>query len=232
MVLSRNHVVVMPDGNRRWAKEHNLDNLVSYDICMMRMYENVIKAFETGFRYYTIWLGSTKKFHERPADEVIKMLDVVNRCFVHRFPKRWNDKDHIFVNVVGEWGSALRARGIKHPLYQNPVSSELSRAILRGDGCVLTLLVSFDSPEPTRSSLRDLVHPDANISVLPVLDLGISGLPKVDLWLRTGDRSPDSRIIANDKSCYLATPTYWPDMTAYRFEQCVQAARIPPVVKS
>ncbi|MCK9351743.1 MAG: undecaprenyl diphosphate synthase family protein [Candidatus Pacebacteria bacterium] len=232
MVLLRNHVVVMPDGNRRWSKEHNLDHLVSYDICMMRMYENVIKAFETGFRYYTIWLGSTKKFYERPKDEVIKMLDVVNRCFVHRFPKQWNDKDHIFVNIVGEWEEVLNSRGIKHPLYQNPISPKLSRAILSVDGCVLTLLVSFDSPEPTRSFLRELVHPDTNISALPILDLEIPGLPKADLWLRTGDLSPDIRVITNDKSCYLATPTLWPDMMSGHFEQCVQAARIPPTSRS
>jgi len=185
-----------------------------------------MRAFSIGVRYCTVRLGSLKNFCERPAEEVVVLLDVVNRFLMRTFPKdRLHPENNISSNIVGEWGDIIRLRRIEHQLSRNPIPPERAERVFQGGGRVLTLLVGFDVPERTQYVLNELSRAKAKISTLPrCMELGVKGLPKVDLWLRTGDRSSGERAIMNHDSCYFATPTYWPDMTMDLFEDYLLSA--------
>jgi undecaprenyl pyrophosphate synthase len=175
-----------------------------------------------GFQYCTVWLISTKNLYERPNDEVIAVFDAIVRCIVRQSLCEWRTEERILINIIGEWREILHSRNISHVLRGNPVSPKRSREIIFDGNRVLTFLAGFDGPKETYQALRAIARHDSNITELPDLDLGIDGLPKPDLWIRTGDQT--ERLIKNEKSSYLAVPTYWPDMNANRFEHCVRTA--------
>jgi undecaprenyl diphosphate synthase len=81
------HVAIIPDGNRRWAKERGLPGSTghaqagNYD----SIYRLVDTARETGVHYLTFWLFSTENW-KRDKQEVDQLFTIILR-FLKRFEK-------------------------------------------------------------------------------------------------------------------------------------------------
>jgi len=98
-----NHLAIIPDGNRRWAKEHDMpawkghweggkvvDNL--FDWCA-----------ELGIPNATIWASSTENLKIRPKKEVRELFKVYQH-FLERWEKKESilDKYKIKVRFIGD----------------------------------------------------------------------------------------------------------------------------------
>ena len=79
-----NHVAIILDGNRRWAKEHKLPKLEGH----RRGFENIRKLtnyiFSRGVKYLSVFAFSTENF-KRTQDEVKYLMDM----FVKEFKKEY-----------------------------------------------------------------------------------------------------------------------------------------------
>ena len=89
-----NHVAIILDGNRRWAREHKLPKLEGH----RRGFENIRKLtnyiFSRGVKYLSVFAFSTENF-KRTQDEVKYLMDM----FVKEFKKEYISlhKDNIKV---------------------------------------------------------------------------------------------------------------------------------------
>jgi undecaprenyl diphosphate synthase len=63
------HVVIIPDGNRRWAKEKNLPSIEGHRVGFNRFKEVVREAQKLGIKTLTIWGFSTENW-DRSKEEV------------------------------------------------------------------------------------------------------------------------------------------------------------------
>ena len=72
------HVVVIPDGNRRWAKKHGLDELEGHK--KAGAYENLklllSEAEKIGIKYFTLWGFSTENW-QRSKKEVDSLFELM-----------------------------------------------------------------------------------------------------------------------------------------------------------
>jgi undecaprenyl diphosphate synthase len=69
------HVVVIPDGNRRWAKEKGLPAFMGHKKGAEVLEPTLRAAKKLGIKYYTTWVFSTENW-KREKDEVEALFDL------------------------------------------------------------------------------------------------------------------------------------------------------------
>ncbi len=87
------HVAIIPDGNRRWAKERNLPTLEGHRRGLNNFFALADDAKHLGIKYITFWGFSTENWN-RSDKEVEYLLDIF-RGTVKKFRKKFQkDKVH------------------------------------------------------------------------------------------------------------------------------------------
>jgi undecaprenyl diphosphate synthase len=80
------HLGIIPDGNRRWAKERGLSTLEGHRRGMQVGQEIALAAFERGVKYYTAYTFSTENWR-RTQEEVGYLMNLFHSFLVKEFHK-------------------------------------------------------------------------------------------------------------------------------------------------
>lgn len=94
-----NHIAIIPDGNRRWAKARGKSIHFGHKMGAERSYELVRTAAKRGVKTITFWAFSTENWRRSPR-EVAYLL----RLFAH-FTKKWireAKKENIQLRFIGD----------------------------------------------------------------------------------------------------------------------------------
>jgi undecaprenyl diphosphate synthase len=70
------HVAIIPDGNRRWAKARNLEPWEGHQAGAKNTEELIRTAQELGIKELSIWGSSLENLTKRPLDEKLGLLKV------------------------------------------------------------------------------------------------------------------------------------------------------------
>lgn len=89
-VVLPKHIVLIPDGNRRWAKEHGLTLEEGHRKGMEAIIETTRVAQNWGIKYLTIWAFSTENWNRSP-DEVRYLMKVFKE-FIKKFLREFLEK--------------------------------------------------------------------------------------------------------------------------------------------
>ena len=66
-----NHIAIIPDGNRRWAKRKGLPSFHGHRYAAEKNLPDLLeKAGKLGVRYFTFWALSTENLEKRTKAEV------------------------------------------------------------------------------------------------------------------------------------------------------------------
>lgn len=75
------HIAIIMDGNRRWAKKQGLDVVVGHQKMAREGIERVVKAaIELGVKYLTLWAFSTENWDRDPR-EVKALMNLFRELF-------------------------------------------------------------------------------------------------------------------------------------------------------
>lgn len=75
------HVAIIMDGNRRWARAHGFDVIVGHQKMAREGIERVVKAsIDLGIKYLTLWAFSTENWDRDPR-EVKALMDIFREIF-------------------------------------------------------------------------------------------------------------------------------------------------------
>ena len=75
------HVAIIMDGNRRWARAHGFDVIVGHQKMAREGIERVVKAsIDLGIQYLTLWAFSTENWDRDPR-EVKALMDIFREIF-------------------------------------------------------------------------------------------------------------------------------------------------------
>ena len=72
------HVAIIPDGNRRWAKERNLPTILGHEKGYERVRECVSYAREMGIAFVSVWAFSTENW-KRKEEEIDDLMGLVSK---------------------------------------------------------------------------------------------------------------------------------------------------------
>ncbi len=223
------HVAIIPDGNRRWAKEHGKSEFEGYIEGTKRFREVSRAAFEMRISYFTLWFMSEDNLKKRNSVKVTQLISLFRRELETRRTLDNCLKNEIRFRTFGSWN-----RVVNNPRLLNAIQT-LQERTKEFDQRSLTILFGY-------SGVHEMIEAVKGVCKLPpgsierfdeeILKkaLWTRELPPVDLIIRTGacEEGPNwshnssgfmMLLAANAKT--FSPPTLWPDFTVEMFRQTV-----------
>lgn len=217
------HLAIIPDGNRRWAKKHGiLDVKEIYKEGTRCLSEIVEESFQQGVLYLTIWASSYLNLRSRPA----RLVYALEKIYADSFQKLADmdiiKREKVRVDVFGDWRDLLQKDTI------NVIDSVIDLTS-NNEGKTLTILVGYDGQRERGAALKKLFDRYRNENGVLPDDLAAANkllqthswtghLPDVDLIIRTGSHNDPhnsaSFLSFLSGESQLAFPdTLWPEFT-------------------
>ncbi len=180
-----NHVAIVPDGNRRWAKKRGLAPWRGHLAGAKKTEEQVQVAFNLGLKCLSYWGGSYDNLIKRGKIEINNLFKIYERYFNKLIKDKKIYENEVKVNVIGRWREILPKTGIK-------AAEELVKATESHNKRKLNFFIAYDGTHEMISAIKSIVkeaRKNRNITVTPDLlkeHLWTKDLPPVDLLIRTG----------------------------------------------
>ena len=209
------HIVLFPDGNRRWAKERGVDTMEGHKEGYKRLLDFSIWCKERGIKTITAFGFSTENW-KRPKAEVTYLMRLLEYGFKQNFLKDSPDSKKlktlgVRVRVIGERDhlSGFLKKAIEEAEEFTKDNNEL----------FLNLAISYggrwDIVQATQKIVKEGISPDKITEELFSSYLSTAGLPDPDLVIRAGGEKRFSNFVLWQAaySELFFYPKYWPDFT-------------------
>lgn len=171
-----NHISIIMDGNRRWAKKRGLPSAEGHRQGSIAFESLMDYAKKIGLKCLSAWAFSTENW-ERSKEEIDYLFSLV-RKEMERYKKKFI-KEKIHFYHIG--------RKDRLPEDIRKVLEETEEATKDFDDFIVALAVDYGGHDEITRTIKKLV--DGNIEITPENienNLDTAGLPKVDLIIRTG----------------------------------------------
>ena len=220
------HVVIVPDGNRRWAKKRGIAPWRGHIAGAKRGVEQIEAALDLGIKCLSIWGGSYGNLTKRSKIE-INVLFRIYESYLRKLIKRKELHDNkVRVSVIGRWPEVFPKSAIK-------AAREVMDATKDYNNHYLSFFLAYDGAQEMLAAVRDMVKEarvNKNLKVTPELlksYLWSGHLPVVDFLIRTGSyKDPHNSAgfmmwhTANSQ-LYYAKESY-PDFSREKFIQAIK----------
>lgn len=218
------HVAIIPDGNRRWAKKRALRPWTGHQQGINAFEKVLEKALELKIPYLTFWGSSWDNLTLRPKLEV----DFLIKLYQSQFEKIAQDKrihdNKVRVNVFGHWREILPSDCQKSIKKAVEATRDYGKHFL-------TFLLAYDGVVEMANCVQKIVDSAKGKAVkvsekLIKQNLWTKDLPQVDLLIRTGCEN-DPHLSAGFMMWDTAysqlyfTKTFLPDFTPREFEEAI-----------
>lgn len=97
------HIAIIPDGNRRWAKENGLKPWEGHLAGADRIEEMVRKALELKIKNISFWGSSMDNLKKRPILEKKALLDIYEKYFKRLIESKEVHQNEAKINIIGRW---------------------------------------------------------------------------------------------------------------------------------
>lgn len=201
------HIVIIMDGNGRWAKKRNLDRISGHREGMKSVRSIVKAAKDLGIKYITLYAFSVQNW-KRPQSEVNALMELLKHYLI-------KEGDKLIEN-----GVRLNAIGRLWELPKD-VYEVLEDSINKSKSCTeltLTLALSYGGREEIVDAVRNIISKknimpkQVNQSTI-AQNLYTSDLPEPDLMIRTSGEMRLSNFMLWQLAYteIYVTKTLWPN---------------------
>lgn len=202
------HLAIIMDGNRRWAKQHGLPTLEGH----RRGYDKVKAVGEwcldRNIKYLTVYAFSTENWNRAPAE-----IEYLMKLFEQALTNELNDfvRLGLRLKVIGE-----RSR------FSTAIQQAIERAeaaTAAGDRGTLQLGLNYGGRLEIIEACKRLAAQTSDGAIITeelfAAQLWTAGTPDPDLIIRTGGEQRLSNFLLwqSAYSELYFTPTFWPDFT-------------------
>jgi len=202
------HIVLFPDGNRRWAKQKGLASLNGH----LQGYNNLLDFSEwcknRGVKALTAFGFSTENWN-RTKEEVDYLMNLLEKCLVDNIEKY--NKNGVKVRVIGQ--KERLPESLQKAIEETEKETEDNSSLF------LNLAISYggkwDILQATKRIIQDKIPLDKIDEKLFESYLSTAGLPTPDLIIRAGGEMRMSNFILwqGAYSELYFCPKFWPDFT-------------------
>lgn len=217
------HIVIIPDGNRRWAKKRGQPAQAGHLAGAENSTRILKTALELKIPYLTIWGTSLANITERSPREVSFLFKIFENYFA-KLSREVKGKE-IKVNVLGRWKQ----------LFPEETQQSLQKIIKQTKGAKtynLTFLMAYSGLDEITQAVKKIAHlkqKDKKIKINGPLikkSLWTKDLPPVDLVIRTGGEphwSAGLMMWDVAEAQLHFTNTLWPDFSPEEFKKIIKA---------
>lgn len=98
------HILIIPDGNRRWAKLKNLAAFIGHKHGAERFNEIAEALFEREkIEFLTFWVLSKDNLEKRPKEEIEFLLDILEQQLLTELKSSKYEEFGIRFRAIGLW---------------------------------------------------------------------------------------------------------------------------------
>lgn len=214
------HIAVIPDGNRRWARKRGLFPWQGH-LAGVRALEKILEAVrDLKIPYFTFWAGSYDNLIKRPTRETNFLYGLYSKYFLKLAKDKRIHKDKIKINVFGRWQEVVPKKA-KEAIEK---SIQLTKDY---NNYFLTVLVAYNGVDEVVEAMKNIAK-SKNAEITADLikeNLWTADLPPVDLLIRTGGEPHNSTGFmmwhtANTQLYF--TKTLWPDFDKKEFQKAIE----------
>jgi len=202
------HIVLFPDGNRRWAKQKGIHTLEGHK----QGYNNLLDFSEwckqRGIKVLTAFGFSTENWN-RSKEEVNYLMKLLESCLSDNLAKY--NKDGVRVKVIGQ-----RER---LPKSLQKAIKKTEAATKNNQNLFLNLAISYGGKWDILNAIKEIIKEgiptDQIDEKLFESHLSTAGLPAPDFIIRAGGEMRMSNFVlwqAAYSELYFS-PKFWPDFT-------------------
>ena len=206
------HVAIILDGNGRWAKSQYLPRIAGHQAGIKTARAIIESAAKTGVEVLSYFIFSSENW-QRPIEEVSSIMDFFLRALQTDVNKL--HQNNIRFQVIGDLSP--------FSLETQQRIADATQMTAQNTGMTLVLAANYggqwDLTQATqqlaKKVLAGVLNPEDITSSLLEQHLATAGLPRPDLFIRTGGE----QRISNFFLWQLAyaelyfTPVYWPDFS-------------------
>ena len=222
------HIVLIPDGNRRWARKRGLPPFFGHRQGVKTLEKILKAALDLKIPYFTFWGTSLDNVTKRSSSEVNFLFKLFERHFKKLAKVREVHQNGVRINVLGRW----------EKLFPEKTKKAIREAIEKTKNYKnyqLTFLMAYSGIDEMTTAIRGIAEFRIQNSELRINEESIKAnlwtkdLPAVDLVFRTAsERNNWSHLSAGlmmwdlaDAQIYF-TQTLFPDFSVAEFKKAIK----------
>ena len=182
------HVVIIPDGNRRWAKKHGMPPIAGHKRGLDTALRVVKASRNLGIKVLTLWGFSTENW-KRPNAEVSYLM----RIYLAFFKRHM--KELVKEGVRFMW----LGRRDRVPKALRTILEQLEQVTAKNKKYILNICIDYGGHEELVSLVKKIIakkiKPSEVSEDLIAANLQTAGLPDPDLLIRTSGEMRTSGIM-------------------------------------
>lgn len=214
------HLAIIPDGNRRWAKKHMLETIFGHKRGMEVVRSAINVCIRNGIRFLSFYTFSLENFN-RPNHEQSYLFDLLINDFPRNLPELITNG--VRVKFIGDRSRfpAIMQNVIAHLEEQTQHLTTLQINLLFCYGATAEIVSAV---QRIAQQVKDGVLDAANITEETVYNaLWTNGIPNPELIIRTGGvmRLSNFLLMQAAYSEFAFVDDFWPDITEDRLQQCL-----------
>ena len=218
-----NHIAIIMDGNRRWAKKRHLPTNLGHKEGAQRLEDIAKYCSKLGVKYLTVYAFSTENWR-RSEEEVNYLMDLLADSITD-FDKRFKGQ-HGRIKLIGDInGLPQRLQdGIRH-IEETTKDSK--------DGTTVNVAINYGGRPEIVNATKQIAEDYKNGKIASLNDINeelvsnymyTKGDPDPDLIIRTGGDIRMSNFLTwqGVYSEFLFTDCLWPDFKEQELDKAIE----------
>lgn len=175
------HVVIVPDGNRRWAKARGLLPWEGHEEGAQNVERLIREARDLGIQEISWWGSSLENIKKRPIAEVKALFDVYTKYFKNILTSEEVKEGKVKIRIIGRFREQFPRSLVK-------LLDKVVEKTKESEGSLLNIFLAYSGDDDMFQAIEKLVASGkGNVTKEDVKDaLMTRDLSPVDYLIRTG----------------------------------------------
>lgn len=216
------HIAIIMDGNRRWAKEKNLQTGLGHKKGAEVLEEISRYCNKIGLKYLTVYAFSTENW-KRSKEEVHGIMILLEKYLDHFL--KTADLDNIKLRIIGNWDSEEVPEKLRNKM------RELQEKTDKNTGLTLNIAFNYGGRKEIVRACKNIAEQvkEGNLNIEDINEeifsnnLYTQGQDDPDLVIRTSGELRTSNFLPWQitYSEFLFLDKYWPDFTCEDVDKAI-----------
>lgn len=189
------HIAIVMDGNRRWARAHNLPEIKGHEKGTEALEKIVAAASKMGIETLTVYALSTENIKERARREILGLFRLFKMGYQTKLKKMM--ANGVRVTILGELNGL--------PSYIRKMIEEIRKTYIKNESIKLNIALNYGGRRELIEAVKDIIKEGINVNKI--------NEQTIDKHLYTNGQEPPKLVIRTGGNIRLSNFLLW--QTAY-----------------
>jgi len=217
-----NHIAIIPDGNRRWAKKRGLPAWEGHEAGAQNLEKLIKFSSQKGVQCLSFWGSSLDNLKKRPLPEKQALLKIYEKYFSRLIENKDISEKEVKINFIGRWQEQF-------PQSLQKIINQIIHKTRNYQKKILNFFLAYSGTDEMIEAVKRMVEkygsPEEITSKIVKDNLLTREIPAVDLVIRTGGEPHLSSGFmmwdTADAQLYFSQE-YFPDFDEKKFNAALQ----------